>query len=389
MNQQPQLMDITWNEERLKRDRLARLRAEMRSRNVGALLLTSWVSGRYALNVRVPSGEAFVPVEGDPIYFVRPMDAGYVELANIKTDKYIYEHNPSDPEGEKKAKRWADSVADLMAQYGVAEQALGVDTMEPEGTLALANRGLKLMNARTVLQRAAAIKTQDEVLIYWEMGKLYDRIMSKFRDDIAPGISEREMISRVYSNVVSMGGEGLLQINVCAGEDTWPWRRWPTNKRFEDGDLVGMDLHVYGPGGYIYDSSRTYLCGSKANAKQKELYRIAHDYNNACIELLKPGMAIPEWVERLPQVSDKHREAAYTFHIIHSTGLTPGEYPNVVKQRKPVEDTFKENQVLVLDCYFGEEGYDQAVKLEEQVVITKTGAVKMANMPYDERLLAA
>src|SRR5581483_9167631 len=136
MSEQPQLLNVTWDEERLKRDRLQRLRDVMRQKNVGALLLTSWVSGRYALNVRVPSGEAFVPVEGEPIYFVRPMDAGYVELANIRTDKYTYEHNPSDPEGEKKAKRWADGIASLMETYGVADQALGVDTMEPEGTIA-------------------------------------------------------------------------------------------------------------------------------------------------------------------------------------------------------------------------------------------------------------
>jgi hypothetical protein len=40
-----------------------------------------------------------------------------------------------------------------------------------------------------------------------------------------------------------------------------------------------------------------------------------------------------------------------------------------------------------VDCFFGEEGDDVAVKLEEQVLITDNGAVKMADMPYEERLL--
>ena len=58
-----------------------------------------------------------------------------------------------------------------------------------------------------------------------------------------------------------------------------------------------------------------------------------------------------------------------------------------MKQHKPMDDTIKENQILSVDCFFGEEGDDVAVKLEEQVLITPEGAAKMAAMPYDERLL--
>ncbi len=388
MAENEQLMQLTWDEQRLTRERLERLRQVMRERNVAALLLSDWVSGRYALGVRVPQGEAFVPIEGEPIYFVRPMDAGYVEKASIQTRPYGYEHNPSDPGGSR-LQRWANGIAELMKEYGIAGQALATDAMEPESVIALVERGLKLTNAKRILQRAASVKTQDEVLIYWEMGKLYGAIMRLFQQELEPGMSEREMVGRVRSHVARLGGETLRQINVCGAENTWPWRRWATDRRFEHGDLVGMDLHVAGPGGYIFDASRTYLCGAAPSAKQKELYRRAVDYNNACIDLLKPGLAIPEFVERMPTVPEKFQEAAYTFHIFHSNGLTPGEYPNVVKQRPPVDDTFKENQVLSLDCYFGEQGYHEAVKLEELVVITAQGALKMADMPYDERLLAA
>jgi Xaa-Pro aminopeptidase len=188
--------------------------------------------------------------------------------------------------------------------------------------------------------------------------------MRQFRDEMKPGMTERQMISYIYSEVVAMGGEGLLQINVCSGENTWPWKRWPTERRFQDGDLVGMDLHVYGPGGYVYDASRTYLCGDKANDTQRELYKRAVDYNNTCINLLRPGGSISEWVASLPVPPKKYEEACYSFHMIHSNGLTPGEYPNVEKRHRIIEDTFKENQILSLDCYFGEAGYPEAVKLD-------------------------
>lgn len=384
---QETVIEKTWDDDRLRVDRLAKLQAAMREQGVGGLLLKDWVNALYAINTKIPQGQTFVPAEGRPIAFTRPMDDGYVTMAGVETRPPIYLGHPSDPEGQAKRARWAAAIADLMVESDVGGEPLGIDAMDPEGTVALHEAGLKLVNARNSLQAAASVKTQDEVLIYWQTGKIYDGIMRQFRDELRPGVSEQQMINFIYSQVVSIGGEGLLQINVCSGENTWPWRRWPTERRFQAGDLVGMDLHVFGPGGYVFDASRTYLCGSVGNEYQRELYRRAVGYNNACIGLLKPGLPIPEFVERLPKVPEKYQEAVYSFHIIHSNGLTPGEYPNVEKRHKVMDDVFKENQVLSLDCYFGEKGYHEAVKLEELVLLTRDGAVKMADMPYEDRLL--
>jgi Xaa-Pro aminopeptidase len=380
-------IEKTWDDDRLRVERLVKLQAAMRERDVGALLLKDWVNALYAINTKIPSGQTFVPAEGKPIAFTRPMDDGFVSMVGVETRPTIYLGNPShDRDGEGK-RRWAAAISDLMVESGVGGKPLGVDALDPEGTVALHETGLKLTNARTVLQAAASVKTQDEVLIYWQTGKIYDRVMRQFRDELQPGVSERQMVNFIHSQVVAMGGEGLLQINVCGGENTWPWRRWPTERRFQRGDLVGMDLHVHGPGGYVFDASRTYLCGDAGNEQQNELYRRAVEYNNACIDLLTPGLAIPEFVERLPKVPEKYQDAVYSFHIIHSNGLNPGEYPNVEKRHKVVDDVFRENQVLSLDCYFGEQDYSEAVKLEELVLLTADGAVKMADMPYDDRLL--
>jgi Xaa-Pro aminopeptidase len=384
-----ELFEKTWDEKRLTRERVQRLQQLMRQENVGALLLKDWVNGRYVINTRIPSGNTFLPVEGRPIAFVRPMDAGYVEAVGVETRPYFYIGNPSDPDAQAKSRRWADGVAALLEEFGVGGEVLAIDEMDPASIIALVERGLKLRNARDLLQRASEVKTRDEILIYWETGKIYDRIMRMFRDQLRPGLTEREMIAFVYSKVVGMGAEGLLQINVCSGENTNPWFRWPTDRKFQDGDLVGIDLHVFGPGGYIYDASRTYLCGTQASDDAHELYERAREYNNACIEMLRPGVRIPELVANLPKVPEKYQERVYEFHILHSNGLTPGEYPNVEKFRRPVDDTIKENMILSLDCLFGEVGGREGVKLEELVLVTNTGAVKMADMPYEDRLLHA
>lgn len=381
------LIEKTWDDQRLKRDRLLRLQEVMRQEKVGALYLTELVSVRYVLNLRIPGGAVFVAAEGEPIALVRSMDEGYVRLAHSDVRPRIYRVEPSDPDGDTKALKWADELIGLMAEFGVAGERLGIDSLDPIGFTALSRRGLPLVNAERLLQLAKSVKTQDEILIYKELGKLYSSIMRTFRDQLAPGMTEEDLTAFIYAKVVELGAEGLLQINVCSGENMNPWRRWPTERKLKDGDLVGLDLHVYGPGGYIFDSSRTYLTGSRPSDKQRDRYQRAYEYINAVTRLFYPSVAIADIKARLPQVPEKFQGQLYSFHIAHSNGLTPGEYPNIMKHQRPVDDTIKEGQILSVDCYFGEVGDDIAVKLEEQVLITAQGPVKMADMPYDERLL--
>jgi Xaa-Pro aminopeptidase len=283
--------------------------------------------------------------------------------------------------------QWADELTAIMKEFGISGASLGLDNLDPIGFAALSRLELRLVNAEEVLQLAKAVKTQDEILIYEEVGKLYGSIMRAFRERAIPGITDKELSSLIYATVVGLGAEGLLQINVCSGGNMNPWRRWPTDRRLANSDLVGLDLHVYGPGGYIFDSSRTYLCGGPPSEKQRDRYRRAYDYVNAVIDLFRPGVSIENVKANLPKVPESFHELLYSFHIAHSNGLTPGEYPSIVKHQKPVRDTIKENMVLSVDCYFGEIGDDVAVKLEDQILVTGTGAKRMADMPYDERLL--
>lgn len=382
-------IEKTWDDRRLKDERLAQLQQTMREQGIGALYLTEGVNVRYILNLHIPGGAAFVPSEGVPIVFVRSLDEGYVRLAHPNVRPHLYRADPSDPEADAKSLRWADELGALMEEYGAPGEVLGLDRLDPIGFVALNRRGFRLENAEKVIERAKTVKTQDEVLIYWEMGKIYGSIMRYLQSELEPGVSEEEILRRVYSQVVLLGAEGLLQINVCSGENMNPWRRWPTARRFSDGDLVGMDLHIYGPGGYIYDSARTYLCGSKASNTYRELYRRAHDYNNGVIQRLRPGLSIADFKANLPAVPEEFHPVLYSFHIAHSNGLTPGEYPSIMKAHKPLDDVFRVNQVLSVDTVFAREGDDAAVKLEELVLLTEHGAVKMADMPYEGKLLGS
>ena len=49
--------------------------------------------------------------------------------------------------------------------------------------------------------------------------------------------------------------------------------------------------------------------------------------------------------------------------------------------------TFRENMVVCLECYAGKDGAPFGVKLEDQVLITKEGAVTLNTYPFEKKLL--
>src|SRR5437660_759288 len=133
-------IEKTWDDKRLKDERLAQLQRAMREQAIGALYLTEGVDVRYILNLYIPGGAVFVPAEGVPIAFVRSLDEGYVRLAHSDVRPHIYRADPSDPEADEKALRWADEVGALMEEYGSAGAVLGVDSMDPIAFVALNRR---------------------------------------------------------------------------------------------------------------------------------------------------------------------------------------------------------------------------------------------------------
>jgi len=127
----------TWDDQRLRRQRAKRLQEQMRQRNIGAMYLTD-VNLQYALCMKVPGSAAFVPAQGDPIAFVRPRDAGWVQRQGVATAPTLYGGSSTwEPGGEAEFARFGQAIADLMQESGAGALPLGVDTLEAAAFLAL------------------------------------------------------------------------------------------------------------------------------------------------------------------------------------------------------------------------------------------------------------
>jgi len=379
----------TWDDQRLKRDRLARAQSQMKKRGMGAMYLSDGVSVRYMLNLKVPGAEVFVPADGEALAFIRARDMGYVKINHANVQEPLYRRDATrDGTNPNEVKRFGKGISNIMAKYGLAGECLGVDRLGAAAFLSLTGEGIRLADAAPVIEHAGAVKTQDELAIYHVIGDQYFHTNSAFRDAIRPGISENELAAIVVSAWYEAGGEDIAQLNVCAGENMNPWRRWPTQRQVKEGEFVGIDLHGRGINGLRGDGSRTFFVGDRPTPEHRDLYKRAYDYLLGTIDVFENGRSFAQVVEKAPSVPEKYRAQLYNYNIGHGMGLGSSGYPHITKKKAQADAYLESNQVLAVECYIGEEGSPHSVKLEEIIVIgERKPEILRPGIPYDERFL--
>ena len=379
-------MELEFNRERLQSDRRARLRREMKALGIGALYLSDEADFRYVVDVKVPGGSVFVSHEGQPILYSRSRDRGYVERQYENVRLAVRGNHDAGSGQEEKLARWAQEMRATMKEFGVEKGKLGVGVLDIQAFRALINEGIDVVDGRYALTMAKRVKTQDELKCFRIIGKWYQDVMERFQEAIKPGLKEIELAAVVHHAAIRNGVEEIFQLNVCAGENMNPWRRWPTDRKVKAEELVGVDLHVVGPGACWADVSRTYYCGENPTQAQKDLYRLTLDYLQKVIALLKPGEHIDEVVKRMPPVPEKYQEQLKNYSIAHADAMKPHEYPRI-EWKKTSTDPLEVGMVFSVETYFGEVGAKDAVKIEELVAITEKGAEILSTAPYEQRLL--
>ena len=235
---------------------------------------------------------------------------------------------------------------------------------------------------------ARDVKTPQEVELLKINGAVGDAILRNFEDAIRPGIREYELLAVLTDSLLRHQGEYIFTRLVSSGRNTNPWGREARDKIVMPGDLVAVDTDACGVEGYLIDVSRTFLCGDRPSPGQVELYKIAHEMVVGMREVLRPGMSYDEFARAAPQLPARFVAQRYEC-MVHGAGLED-ESPTVYypgQAENPTDVIIEPNMALCFECYVGEVGGHYGVKLEDQVLVTETGAEPLCTYPYDSMLL--
>ena len=385
--------------DRLRRDRLSKVQTAMRAHGVGALLLTNPIHIRYATGVTCMTlwtsvnlaRYALVPVQGDPMIFEYSKALFLAkEVWPRSRAATAWQSRFSGAQVLSTSRRWAEEIAELLKEWGLAGERVATDPLDHFGYQALLAAGLRLTDADETMEAARLTKTPDEIALLKRSCTVAEAGLAELERSIRPGFTENELLSIFWGKMQALGGEYCSTRLLVCGEKTNPWFHEAGDNRVQIGDLVGIDTDMIGPEGYLCDISRTFLCGDKANPDQKEAYRVAYDFIQGLIDLCRVGQPYRKLVELAPKYPAEYGPLGYSC-MIHGSGVddeTPFlPFPHDLPKATVADGHLQKDMVLSVEFYAGKPGKRDGVKLEEQIWITDAGPALLSKYPFEEKLL--
>src|SRR5215470_12052920 len=390
--------------DRMRRDRLQRVREQMDAQDLGALVLFAGANIRYVtasyqgnwkynINIRY----AVVPHDGEPVLFeTAGSDLHCAEIDLPWMDGRIrpaITWQWAEGAVPVMADRMAQSVVDTLEAHGLRRERVGIDNFDWPALKAFQASGLNITDAWPAISAARVVKTRDEIELLKQASSIGDAAMWKIKYEwLKPGVREREIEAKVHEFMLERGCEIIYDIIVASGGNTSPYRRWATDKLIRQGDLVIVDINAVGPSGYFIDFVRLFKCGGaygmKMTPKEIDLYKEVYDSMYAGIEQLKPGNTTADVVKKFPHYDDDEYTTVTLQQFAHSIGITLYEgmwMSRAYSMKYPAP--IKENMYFAIETFAGHPYLEMTTRLEENVLVTANGPVVFTRMEHMEEAM--
>ena len=223
--------------DRLRKDRLQRLKDQMTARDLGALVLFAGANIRYVtasyqgnwkynINIRY----AVVPNGGEPVLFETAgsdLHCAEIDLPWME-DRIQPAITWQWAEGAVPvmAGRMAQSIVDVLETHGLRKEKIGIDNFDWPALKAFQECGLNITDAWPAVSAARVIKTRDEIELLKQASSIGDAALWRIQHEwLKPGVREREIEAKVHEFMLERGCEIIYDIIVASGGNTSPYRR--------------------------------------------------------------------------------------------------------------------------------------------------------------------
>jgi Xaa-Pro dipeptidase len=291
---------------------------------------------------------------------------------------------------EDQIAQFADEIASFCRKHLSEGERLAVHRLDFLVTDSLRARRLELSDAGPVLTETRRVKLDAEIATMKEAARRVEAAAAVMAATMTPGRSENEIWADFHQRVIADGGQYVVTRLLQSGPRTFPYFQECSERVVQAGDLVAFDADTTGWSGYSVDFSRTWVCGAdQGTPVQRSLHARALEQLQHNAALLGPGMSFETIARGAWPVPDEHKPYGY-YCIGHGLGMS-GDYPNIAlfdpTLPYPLHDGLEPNMVICVESYVGSIGAGQGVKLEDQYLITETGAERMTTLPFDPALV--
>jgi Xaa-Pro aminopeptidase len=397
---------------RLRVERLSKLKEELEKSDLGAVLTFDFHNIRYMTATHIGTWAmdkmirfAILPRGGDPVLWDFGSAAKHHQLQNPWLDEPHAAAGRGENYGARAgismlrgaispgAGRAADvaaKIAEVMRDFGLDGQPIGVDIVEPEVLFELQKAGFPVVDGQQVFLEARRIKTSDEIGLLTQAASMVDAAYEELYEFLRPGVRENECVGLVNKVLYDLGSEHVEGVNAISGERCSPHPHVFSDRLIRPGDPAFFDiLHSFM--GYRTCYYRTFAVGSASRA-QRDAYTICRELMDRAIAIVKPGVTTADVVALWPKAEDfgfANEEAAFALQYGHGVGLSIWERPIFSRMTSfDNPETLEEGQVFALETYWPAADGWGAARIEEEVVVTKDGCEVITKFPAEELLVA-
>jgi Xaa-Pro dipeptidase len=273
-----------------------------------------------------------------------------------------------------------ESVAEKIAkQYPISK--LGVDSLSIENYLTLAKtlgEKSKLDPINNTIKDLRKIKDTKEIELIGEACKLASIGMETAKENIGPGIKEKQVAAEVEYAMRKAGSDGLAFETIVASGYCCAYPHGTfMDRTIQEGDLVVVDLGAIWRF-YRSDITRTFIAG-KPSKKQIEMFETVKLAQKKAFEIIAPRVSAKEIDAAARQVIDDAGFGEFFVHNLgHGVGLEVHEAPILSPDSK---DVIEEGEVLTVEpgIYIPTFG---GIRIEDTIYIAKDVAKKLTSAPY-------
>lgn len=335
---------------------------------------------------------------------------GYMVMWDYKNSPFLSEFNPLVREqrsgadffyfdrGDRidvAADAFSNELRALLQAHAPGNMRLAVDKIMLHGLRALEAQGFEVMEGEELTEKCRAVKGPDEILAMRCASHACEvsvAAMERYARENVPlgGISEDDIWAVLHAENIRRGGEWIETRLLASGQRTNPWFQECGPRIVQSNEIVSFDTDLIGSYGICVDISRSWWIGDAAPpADMIYAMQHAHEHIRTNMEMLKPGVTIPELIEKSHRLDDKYQAQKYGC-LMHGVGLCD-EWPLVAYPDQAVAGAFdyalEPGMVICVEALVGEVGGTFSIKLEDQVLITEDGYENLTSYPFDAALM--
>jgi len=399
-------MQVDWEQridfDRLRKQRLAKAKAQLKKSGVGGLLCFDMNNIRYITSTHIGTWAmdklvrfCLLPQDDDPIMWDFGSAARHHDMYCPWLGKGNSRAGISTLRGAMapemgRAEDVAHKIWVELEQRNLHKEPLAIDMVELPVLFALQKLGLQIVDGQQIMQNARIIKTEDEITLLNTACMMVDVAYEELYQVMKPGVRESQCVGLASKVLYDLGSEQVEGVNAISGERCSPHPHVFTDRVLRPGDPAYFDL-VHSYMGYRTCYYRTFGIGS-ASRPLVDAYKKCRDILDSAIDMIRPGVTTAEVVKLWPKAQEfgfPDEESCFALQYGHGVGLSVWEKPvfsRMVSFDYP--ETIEENMVFALETFWPSSDGWSAARIEEELVVTKTGCEVMTRFPAEDLPIA-